>query len=52
MSTGIPSFEDHKLNDHNMWNYVYFLVYLRKKDTTEHNGIESYVVEQANKVSP
>lgn len=37
------SFEDHIEKEHNMWNYVYFLVLLEVKDKTEFTGPESYV---------
>ena len=26
-----------------MWNYVFFIAYLKFKDPNEYNGIESYV---------
>ena len=28
-----------------MWDYLYFLVYLRHKEETEYSGVESYVAE-------
>lgn len=37
------SFEDHIRKEHNMWNYVYFLVLLEVKDKTEFTGPESFV---------
>ncbi|KAI8350362.1 hypothetical protein BD560DRAFT_229371 [Blakeslea trispora] len=36
-------FEDHVKNDHNIWQYLFFLVHLRNKDPTEYTGPESYV---------
>lgn len=36
-------FEDHVVNDHNMWNYIFYIVHLKAKDPTEYNGVESYV---------
>jgi len=33
----------HIKTEHNMWMYLYYVVYLREKDETEYNGIESYV---------
>ncbi|GAN04326.1 conserved hypothetical protein [Mucor ambiguus] len=36
-------FEDHIKNDHNIWQYLFFLVHLRNKDRTEYTGPESYV---------
>ena len=29
--------------DHNMWNYVFYIAYLKNKQETEHTGIESYI---------
>lgn len=37
------SFEEHITHDHNMWNYLYFLVHIRGSDPTEFNGPETYV---------
>ncbi|ORZ24144.1 hypothetical protein BCR42DRAFT_402338 [Absidia repens] len=36
-------FEDHVKNDHNIWQYLFFLVHLKYKDKTEFTGPESYV---------
>lgn len=36
-------FARHIENDHNMWKYIFFLVHLQAKDSTEYTGIESYV---------
>mmetsp|Transcript_64744 Transcript_64744/g.179894 ORF Transcript_64744/g.179894 Transcript_64744/m.179894 type:complete len:147 (-) Transcript_64744:479-919(-) len=44
-----PSFDQHKEEDHDLWNYVYFLSYLRSKDSTEYSGVESYVDDMLNK---
>lgn len=38
---------NHIERDHCLWNYLYFIFHIQHKDTTEYNGIESYV---ANKV--
>jgi hypothetical protein len=38
-------FRKHITEDHNVWQYVYFIVYLQGKDDTEYNGIESYCSE-------
>jgi hypothetical protein len=35
-------FEKHIAEDHNVWQYLYFLVHLQEKDSTEYNGTESY----------
>jgi hypothetical protein len=37
------SFEDHCHREHNMWNYLYFIVLVKVKDPTEFTGPESYV---------
>jgi len=39
---GTP-FDIHIKQEHNMWKYLYYLVYLKTKDETEYNGLESYV---------
>ncbi|KAF7730560.1 hypothetical protein EC973_001941 [Apophysomyces ossiformis] len=36
-------FEQHIRNDHNIWQYLFFLVHLKNKDRTEYTGPESYV---------
>ncbi|XP_076875611.1 ryanodine receptor 1 isoform X2 [Brachyhypopomus gauderio] len=36
-------FETHTLEEHNLANYLFFLMYLINKDETEHTGQESYV---------
>ena len=36
-------FAGHIVNDHNMWQYVYYVLHLLKSDPSEHNGLESYV---------
>ncbi|EFC49132.1 inositol 1,4,5-triphosphate receptor 2 [Naegleria gruberi] len=43
------TFEGHIKKEHNMWNYVYFLIYLEKKPKDEYTGIEQYVAELAQK---
>ncbi|XP_062407677.1 ryanodine receptor 1b isoform X3 [Sardina pilchardus] len=39
-------FETHTLEEHNLANYMFFLMYLINKDETEHTGQESYVWKQ------
>jgi hypothetical protein len=41
-------FEDHITKDHCLWFYVYYIVHLQSKDTTDHSGIESYVNKMYN----
>ncbi|XP_075692371.1 ryanodine receptor 1 isoform X1 [Rhinoderma darwinii] len=36
-------FETHTFEEHNLANYMFFLMYLINKDDTEHTGQESYV---------
>ena len=36
-------FNYHIENEHNVWNYLYFIFGLKKKDETEYTGMESYV---------
>ncbi|XP_026223941.1 inositol 1,4,5-trisphosphate receptor type 3 isoform X2 [Anabas testudineus] len=37
------SFEEHINLEHNIWNYLYFIVLLREKNKTDYTGPESYV---------
>lgn len=37
------TFEHHIKREHNMWNYLYFMVLLKTKDPTEFTGSECYV---------
>ena len=39
-------YKAHIAQDHNVWQYLYFLVHLKCKDPTEFNGIESYCADQ------
>eukprot|EP01065_Artemidia_motanka_P024730 TRINITY_DN29632_c0_g1_i1.p1 TRINITY_DN29632_c0_g1~~TRINITY_DN29632_c0_g1_i1.p1 ORF type:complete len:2468 (+),score=1021.49 TRINITY_DN29632_c0_g1_i1:953-7405(+) len=36
-------FENHIRDDHNMWNYIFFIHFLRKKPVDEYTGQETYV---------
>lgn len=36
------SFEEHINVEHNIWNYLYFIVLLREKNKTDYTGPESY----------
>lgn len=37
----LPSdFNTHIKNEHNMWDYIFFLIYLKNKDPNEYTGIE------------
>ena len=37
------SFEHHITGEHDMWQYLYLLHHLRRKDPNEYNGQESFV---------
>uniref|UniRef100_A0A8C9YMZ2 Inositol 1,4,5-trisphosphate receptor n=1 Tax=Sander lucioperca TaxID=283035 RepID=A0A8C9YMZ2_SANLU len=37
------SFEEHIKMEHNIWNYLYFIVLVREKNKTDYTGPESYV---------
>mmetsp|Transcript_15807 Transcript_15807/g.33495 ORF Transcript_15807/g.33495 Transcript_15807/m.33495 type:complete len:274 (-) Transcript_15807:600-1421(-) len=39
-------FEHHVKKDHNMWAYMFLMIYLRDKDPTEYNGWEQYLAKK------
>jgi len=39
-------FKHHSKVDHNVWNYLYFFVYLDHKDHDEYTSAEEYVAEK------
>ncbi|XP_038676821.1 inositol 1,4,5-trisphosphate receptor type 3 isoform X2 [Scyliorhinus canicula] len=39
------SFEEHINNEHNIWNYLYFVVLVHVKNKTDYTGPESYVAQ-------
>ena len=41
------SYETHLKIDHNIFNYIFYIIYLYKKEKTELNGMESYIYESA-----
>jgi len=41
-------FTRHIEKDHNLWNYVYYMVHLDSKDTSDHTGIESHILLKFN----
>lgn len=45
------TFEEHIKVEHNMWHYLFFIVLVKVKDSTEYTGPESYVAEMI-RVSP
>ena len=40
------SFENHRAVEHNPWNYVYYLTHIKEKNSSDYNGIESYIFEK------
>ncbi|TMS16396.1 Inositol 1,4,5-trisphosphate receptor type 3 [Larimichthys crocea] len=44
------SFEEHIKLEHNIWNYLYFIVLVREKNKTDYTGPESYVAHMIKKV--
>lgn len=32
-----------------MWNYLFFIAYLKEKDPTELTGIEQFILDKVNK---
>lgn len=43
------NFDKHVAKEHNVWLYLYFISYLKAKDPTEFNGVESHVTEKMNR---
>lgn len=43
------SFKSHIELEHNMWDYIYYVYAIKKKNVTEYNGIESYIKEEIDK---
>jgi hypothetical protein len=39
-------FDKHRLSEHNLWDYVYYSIYLKSKDPLEYSGLEYYVNEK------
>jgi hypothetical protein len=37
------NFAGHIATEHNMWDYMFFLIYLREKDSNDYTGIERWV---------
>lgn len=42
-SGGEGGFERHITKDHYLWEYVYYIVYLDSKDSSDYDGVESHV---------
>jgi len=41
-------FDRHIQADHNLWQYVFYIVHLNTKDSSDYTGIESYVTDKLN----
>lgn len=37
------SFSFHQKFEHDVWNYIYYIIYLRNKNSTEFSGVEYYI---------
>lgn len=42
------NFEKHRIEDHNQWDYFYYLIYLTQKNILDLNGFETFVIEKYN----
>jgi hypothetical protein len=40
---GVQGFTDHIKRDHNMWNYLYFIIYVWEQDKDDDDGLEQFV---------
>jgi len=39
-------FYNHIKKEHYLWNYIFYIAYLKDKERTEYTGLESYIAEQ------
>jgi len=46
MKCSNKGFYDHVEMEHNLWNYIYYLIYLKNKERKNLNTIESMIFEQ------
>jgi len=44
-------FEEHMMDEHYLWSYLFFLSYLQEKDENDYNGVESYVSDMLKRES-
>ena len=42
------TFEEHIKHEHSLWHYLFFIVYIKTKESTEFTGPESYVSDMIN----
>ena len=45
----MQGFKDHVYEDHNMWNYLYFVLYLGTLYKNDRNAVENYVYKKVEK---
>lgn len=45
MEKNSESFEEHIKDKHFLWNYIYYMYCLMKKDSTEYTGLEYSISE-------
>jgi hypothetical protein len=38
----------HIKKEHNLWQYVFFIIHLNTKDETDYNGAESFIADKLN----
>eukprot|EP00300_Choanocystis_sp_HF-7_P019149 c20248_g1_i2.p1 GENE.c20248_g1_i2~~c20248_g1_i2.p1 ORF type:complete len:261 (-),score=64.60 c20248_g1_i2:69-851(-) len=43
-------FDGHKKYEHNMWKYLLFIIYIKRKEATGYTGPESYVREKLDRL--
>ncbi|CAI8026424.1 Inositol 1,4,5-trisphosphate receptor type 2 [Geodia barretti] len=46
------TFEEHIKHEHSLWHYLFFIVYIKTKESTEFTGPESYVSDMINTSPP
>jgi hypothetical protein len=46
-----PHYSTHCANEHNMWHYLYLLIYLEEKEPNEYSGAESYIASFSSSMS-
>ena len=42
------TFEEHIKQEHSLWHYLFFIVHIKTKESTEFTGPESYVSDMIN----
>lgn len=41
-------FDDHILKKHYLWNYIFYIIALEKKNETDYTGLEYYISQKYN----